>query len=214
MQRIRELARSSQRHRHLAIKRSVKHHHIRIIEFSSSFFDNIILSIQSAKKRKRGKRQISLEKERIKGESGRGGDMFLYHSSWQSREREKGREWLGEWEGGWARETEREDTRADDERTRASATDILIFTHTHTQKTKEGRGREERATSTRTFTLSRVAQHVASKSRVRIWKRDWGKDTLARSRTKASRDERLINSAYHYTCHPNDIVSYKLNCNL
>lgn len=59
MQRIRELARSSQRHRHLAIERSVKHHHIRIIEFSSSFFDNIILSVQSAKKRKRGKRQIS-----------------------------------------------------------------------------------------------------------------------------------------------------------
>lgn len=173
-----------------------------------------------AKKRKRGKRQISARSRRrgLRVKVGEARVRFFTtraDSRGREREREKGREWLGEWESGWARETEREDTRADDQRTRASATDILIFTHTHTQKTKgRGGGRKERATSTRTFTLSRVAQHVASKSRVRIWKRDWGKDTLARSRTKASRDERLINSAYHYTCHPNDIVSYKLNCNL
>jgi hypothetical protein len=31
---------------------------------------------------------------------------------------------------------------------------------------------------------------------------------------RASRNKRSISSAYYYTCHPDDIVSYKLNCNL
>lgn len=65
-------------------------------------------------------------------------------------EGEKGRERKG------GREIEREDTRADDERARASATDILIFTHTYTCRKRKGGKNEERRIHVR-FTLSRVA---------------------------------------------------------
>jgi len=54
----------------------------------------------------------------------------------KGRERKGGRDW--ESESGRAREKSNEDTRVDDEGARASATDILIFTHTHTQQIKGG----------------------------------------------------------------------------
>lgn len=148
MQRIRELARSSQRHRHLAIEQSVKHHHIRIIEFSSSFFDNIIFSVQSAKKRKRGKRQISARsrKEGLRVKVGEAEVRFFItqaDSRGREREREKGREWLGEWESGWG---ERDRARGhasgrwEDESQRDRY--INIYTHAYTEERGKGERRK------------------------------------------------------------------------
>lgn len=129
-----------------------------------SFFSIIIFSVQSAKKRKKRKEenQRLLEKERIKGVSGEAGVRFFTtraDSRRREREREKERERLEEWE--WVSERDRASGRWEGE----SQRDRYINIYTHTQKTKGG---ENRATNTHTFMLSRVAQHVASKSRTRI----------------------------------------------
>lgn len=145
MQRIRELARSSQRHRHLAIERSIKHHHIRIIEFSSFFFDNIILSVQSAKKRKRGKRQISARsrKEGLRVKVGEAEvRFFIIRADSRGREREgvigRVREWVSERDRARGHASRRWEDESQRDRY------INIYTHAYTE---DERGKGERRKS-------------------------------------------------------------------
>lgn len=131
-------------------------------------------------------------------------------------ERKGGRDW--ESESGRAREIEREDTRADDERARASATDILIlFTHTHTRR--GGKERTERRIHVHLYALASRTTRITSKRRTQIWR--WWKeerDTLARCRQHERKrvamnvrsTARIITRVIRMTSYPiNLIVIYK-----